>query len=354
MIKKVLVMAAALCALAAAGASAAETQAGYGWQPDRFGLKFYLQPRYQYRLTDAVSGAGEKGDNGFQMRRGRFYFTAQVSPRMKGEIQVEARPEGLQTLDVWANWKPFAGHPGYSVTVGQLKKPFSYQEFVMGSSNLNLIDRPLLNTFLEGSVHVSAYDQGILGTAEWTHGAVPVTANAGVFNGNGQGMKTDDNQGKQGVARIGVTPVDGLTVAVDGSVNRLETAYPGETMAKSYSAWGADAVYQGSELTVIGEVAGGQNDQAVVAGQANPPVPHFLGGYVEAMLAVKGWEPGARIERFDPDVSAADDAQTLLTGQIARSFSPEFRWQVNVVHTAYQASGVKSEDLLVTQWTVRL
>jgi hypothetical protein len=99
---------------------------------------------------------------------------------------------------------------------------------------------------------------------------------------------------------------------------------------------------------------GGDNYDGMMSAPVSD-VPSFLGAYIEAIYrAPSGWEPGLRLERFDPDTDTDDDGRMLVTGQIAKSFSPNFRWQINLIHTEYEAEGADSEDEVVSQWTVRL
>jgi hypothetical protein len=147
-------------------------------------------------------------------------------------------------------------------------------------------------------------------------------------------------------------------------MNRLDVleAASGDTTetGKSFAVWGGDVLFQRGKLQFVGEVLGG-DDYAAVATPAlaqhhvDFEAATFLGVYGEAVyLTASGWQPGARVERFDPNTDADDDGRLLVTGQIAKVFSPNFRWQLNLVHTEYEAEGKDADDALVTQWTVKL
>ena len=60
------------------------------------------------------------------------------------------------------------------------------------------------------------------------------------------------------------------------------------------------------------------------------------------------------MEAFDPDTDTDDDGFIMATGQIAKTLSKNFRWQINVVHTTYSDDSAESETELISQWTVRL
>jgi hypothetical protein len=341
-------------------AGAAPTEQKYGYSPESFEIKFYLQPRYNYM----VSG-DNAGDNAFGVRRARFYLTSAVAPNIKGRLQVSAVPDKVELLDAYLEWTPWmAKYPAFSLTMGSLKKPFSYQEFVMSSSDLNLIDRTYVNGVLEKKLFASSYDLGMMATADLRKHDVPLLLNLGVFNGNGPGNKADGNRGKQIVCRGEVTPVTGLTLGGNAAMNRLDVfeVAGGDTTqsGKGFLVWGGDVLFQHGKLRILGEVIGGDNYEPVVTLAAakkhvNFEAPSFLGLYGEAVyLTANGWQPAARVERFDPNTDVDNDGQLLLTGQIAKVFSPNFRWQVNLVHTEYEAQGKDADDELVTQWTVKL
>ncbi len=335
----------AVSAALAQAAGAAETTQKYGYKPDSFEIKYYVQPRFEAELngdSDVTSS--------FLVRRARVYLTSKISPNIKGRVQVNAVPDKVEALELYFHWTPFLTAPAYSVQVGAFKKPFGYQEFVLSSSNLNLIDRTYTNSFMEKQLDATAYDVGAMGIADLWEYDIPLTIHAGVFNGDGKGEKSDSNSGKQVVARVEGVPVNGLTVGASGEVNRVGP----KDAAETYVLWGGDVRFSKSGLLVAAEAMGGDNYAGVTAAPV-PEVPSFLGAYVEAVYrAPSGWEPGLRAELFDPDTDTDDDGRYLFTGQIARSFSPNFRWQINLVHTEYQATGADSEDELVSQWTVRL
>jgi hypothetical protein len=317
----------------AAPAFAGETAQKFGYKPDEFEFKFYMQPRFAADL----SGDSEV-DNSFRVRRGRVYLTSKVAPNIKA-------------LDVYFDWAfNIDGKKPLTLTLGQFKKPFSYQELIMSSSDLNMIDRTAANSFLEKNLFAASRDQGaMLSTDLWEYDK-PIILQLGVFHGTGLGMKEDDNSGKQIVGRADVTPVAGLSLGANAALNNLGTGKDTE----SFLVWGADAAFTKKGLQVVTEAFGGDNYDGVTLPTMDG-VPTFLAWYGEAIYrAPSGWQPGARVETIDPNTDADDDGFIMLTGQIARAFSSNFRWQVNVVPTEYSDSAAESETELISQWTVRL
>jgi hypothetical protein len=334
--------------LAAQTVWAQETTHKFGYKPDEFEIKFYMQPRWRMDLS-----SDSDNYNSFRVRRGRVYLTSKVAPNIKGRIQIEAKPDNIQALDVYFDWTlPINGKKPLKLTFGQFKKPFSYQELIMSSNNLNLIDRTAANEFLEKELFASSRDQGAMITADlWEYDA-PVTLQAGIFHGTSLGQKEDPNNGKQIVGRADVTPVAGLSLGANAALNRLGM----DDGAESFLVWGADGVYTKNEFQVVTEVFGGDNYADITLPLPDgTDAPSFLAWYAEAIYrAASGWEPAARFEAFDPDTDTDEDGFIELTGQIARSFSKNFRWQVNMVHTMPSDDNLDSETELISQWTVRL
>src|SRR6185503_19388723 len=99
-----------------------------------------------------------------------------------------------------------------------------------------------------------------------------------------------------------------------------------------FDVWGADVVLARNNVQILAELFGGDNTEAITA---EPPffpsaIPIFHAWYAEAIVRHRtGFEPAIRFEYFDPNRDDEDDGRTVWTGQLAYSFSPNFRWQVN-------------------------
>ena len=79
--------------LPASFAFAEGTEQKYGYKPDSFEIKFYMQPRFTADLTE-----DSNRDTSFRVRRGRVYLTSKVTPNIKGRIQAEVKPETVDAL----------------------------------------------------------------------------------------------------------------------------------------------------------------------------------------------------------------------------------------------------------------
>lgn len=338
----------------------AQTQQKYGFTPEAFEIKYYIQPRWAWYsedidLFDTSLGAAE---NAFSVRRSRIYLTSNVSPSIRGRIQFEVRPDRTEALDVYFEFNPKLGETRpLTFTLGQFKKPFSYQEFVMPSNNLNLIERAFVHDFMERRLLISSRDQGLMAGLDLWDKGLPVMVYAGVFNGNGKNVRFDTNSGKQVVGRIEATPLTGVSLAGNATVNYR--GYESDsTNTADYMVWGADLVLARNGFQIVSEVFNGDNTQGLGTSEAQvfpDEVPTFLGWYAEAIYRARGgWEPAVRFEIFDPDQDTEDDGRSILTGQIAYSFSPNFRWQINVAREDFEDETEEDLTAVVSQWTIRL
>jgi hypothetical protein len=356
----ILTLSALATAFAAPLWAAEETEHKYGFNPESFEVKFYIQPRYTF---DGTSGEPLQvdADNWFGVRRARIYLTSQVTPNIKGRIHFGTRPTGFKPLDIYLDWKfmEIAQKRSVSFRVGQFKKPFSYQEFVMSSSKLNMLDRTFNNAFLAAGVHASERDQGAMLTADLREYDIPSQIYLSVFNGNGPGKSVDDNNGKQFVGRADLTPLSGLTVAGDLSINRMGSTSDtlGTDPEDPYGAftalvWGGELVYSREGFQLVSEVFGGDNTERI--NDFRMQVPTFLGWYAEAIYrTTSGWEPGFRYESFDPNTDADNDGRSSYRGVLGWSLSKNFRWQVEYAISDFEADR-ENLKIFISQWTVRL
>jgi len=360
-VRKTLLAVLTLLTLPGALCAQTATVQKYGFSPEAFDIRYFIQPRWAYYsdpydLYDAK--LAPETDNSFSIRRSRIMLISNISPSVLGRVQFDVKPDKIETLDAYFAWNPVMSEKRpLTFTVGQFKKPVSYQEFVMSSSNLNLIDRSFSNDFLEKKLFVAAEDVGAMATADLWELGLPVTVNAGVFNGLLKGAsKYDLNSGKEFAGRIEATPVTGISMGVNGTISQRGYASD-STQTENYNVWGGDVVLARSNFQIVGEIFGGDNTETI---SAEPPflptsVPTFQSWYAEAIYRARsGWEPAVRYESFDPNTDADDDARTILTGQIAKSFSPNFRWQINVARQNFEGSARKDMTAVVSQWTVRL
>jgi len=75
--------------------------------------------------------SGDSADeNGFSIRRARFYLTSAIAPNVKGRLQVNAVPDKVELLDAYLEWTPWkADYPAFSVTLGSFKKMEDAEQF---------------------------------------------------------------------------------------------------------------------------------------------------------------------------------------------------------------------------------
>jgi hypothetical protein len=333
---------------------AAQTAVQLGFKPESFDLRAFLQPRY-----DLAYAGGDATVSTFGVRRGRVIATGSVLPGVKGRLQVNAVPNRIELLDAYLAWTvPIHERRIFTFTAGQFKRSLSFQEFVMSSADLNLIDRPRIDTFLERNLRASAEDLGVMATADLWEVDLPAQVFVGVYNGTGKGQAADTDRGKQIVGRLEAVPLTGFTVGADVSANRVrgEVDTLGTEGTETYVLWGLEGVWSAGHLQVLGELFTGDNYEAIFAGALLPADPGaFLGWYAEGIYrAASGWQPALRVDFLDRDRDAAQDGEWVYTGQVAYAFSPNFRWQANVLVHDFEGPGEDSVTEVVNQLTVRM
>lgn len=322
-----------------------ETEHEFGFNPESFEVKFYMQPRFSVFLE----GSDEDKDSSFRVRRSRIYLTSTVSPNVKGRVQIEARPDKIEALDVYFDWTiPLGERKPLMFRMGQFKKPFTYEQFVLPSADLNMIDRTVIGDLLEENIIASARDLGLMARFRMSEYGVPVTLHAGTFNGNGQGNRIDDNPGKQFVGRAEWQVLSALSLGADVSLNRVGTA----DSSRTNEAWSADVVFEPGGLMLVSEVMSGENP--LVATDIDN-TPRILAWYVEGIYRFSsGWQPGARFEVLDPNDAVDEDGLLQYTGQIAYEWGNNFRFQLNAIYTDFRIDALDDDFRVVNQFTVRL
>jgi hypothetical protein len=319
--------------------------------PDSVAIKVLLQPRFTWNLSGNTEPA-----TSWRVRRSRVGVGVWAAPRLYGAVLIEARPEKTEVLDAYLNAVPFSGVPQLSVRVGQFKRPFSRQEFLVSAGDLNLIDRSSANAFLEGNLRMSSWDLGGMATFNERRGAVPYRVDFAIMNGTGRGFQEDLDSGKQVLLRGAVDPASGLSLGANVSFHRLGV----DDGARTRLVWGMDAAAKGSvrggEVRVLSEIFGGDNYASVLTDPVQPAdVPGFLAWYGQVVVRFdSGWQPGLQVEVIDPDTGVSDTGRIELTVQGAYAWSSALRWQVNLVHVEPNAGNAESEDALISQWTVQL
>ena len=204
----------------------------------------YTQVRYDYK-------DGDGGLSTFQLRRMRMSFDGNISPKLDYKLQLELTSPKI--VDAYFSYKPYNG---LKLRAGQFKVPFSIENTDYGPTKLELIDYPMIISYLVGnSTSADATDKangrdiGVKLYGELFNKVV--SYDLGVFNGAGINCK-DNNKSKDVAARLMIRPVDGLIIS--GSFLWSE----GGADYITRNRWGAGVCYDKGAWVARSEWLGGK------------------------------------------------------------------------------------------------
>jgi phosphate-selective porin OprO/OprP len=180
----------------------------------------------------------------YLIRRARLIADAAITPALSARIQVDVAGGVLQFLDGYADARWI---PGVTLRVGKFTPPVGYERLISTASlpfaeysqTSNLV--PNRDVGLQASGSATRY-------VEWA---------IGIFDGVADGFNNDvdASDGKDGVARLALKPLDGMTIHLAGSYgNRAGTAaapllptYRSEAQAVVYFKYNATAAAVGAQ-----------------------------------------------------------------------------------------------------------
>lgn len=214
--------------------------------------------------------------------------------------------------------------PVLQFVAGLRKTPFSREELTP-ASRLLMIERGMTNDAF-GDYGYLGRDIGLAVEGELPGKRLGYAA--GVFNGNRARLSRDGNNAKQFSERLTARPADWLTLGLSGTQrNDSVTGTP-------VSAYGADFSCVLRRWTVEGEALTGSSE----------PGTRMLGAWVTGACRLGTFEPGVRLERLYPDLSAADNSETELT--LACNWYPHRRVQVKANLVTEMIRGTLGHELI--------
>jgi len=150
----------------------------------------------------------------YLIRRARLITDAAITPGLSARIQVDVAGGLLQFLDGYADARWI---PGVTLRVGKFTPPVGYERLI-STASLPFIE------YAQTSNLVPNRDVGLQASGSATK---YVDWAIGIFDGVADGFNNDvdASDGKDGVARLALKPLDGLTIHLAGSYgNRSGTA----------------------------------------------------------------------------------------------------------------------------------
>lgn len=251
----------------------------------------------------------------FSIHRARVGVTGSITDRIKVNLIGGYAEPPNNTPRLVNAFIDFDIHPLFQVRTGQFLLPFGLE----GPEPIPLnpaIERSMairrLNTFTmfrDIGVQVSGH-QSIFGYA------------VALVNGGGANQ-IEQNEPKDLMGRIGLTPVENLELGVSGHLGKYQTDPSSENRESRYRA-GIDISYRGNPVFMRGEYIIREDEQPA-GGSWKMNGGYLLAGYqfTEELQTI------ARYEYYEPDTSADDDHLNGFTIGASYYFMGNTRISVN-------------------------
>ncbi len=292
----------------------------------------------------------------FRLRRARINLSGEFAENF--DFKIEGDFENSDT-DIFINWHQF---PEAQIKVGQWKAPFGLEQ-ITPDTKLFMIERSLPTVALTPERQIGVQLWGKPFANVWPDQKDLVTYYAGIFNGNGRNVNTNDNNNFMYVGRLELLPWHGkllgqesslklggdvlnsrddtgtniapsgnLKVNADGSLSSF--SLPG---AAERTGWSLDAWLNIGPFDLIGEYLSEDVNGRTVSGVA-PGFADFdpSGWYVQGtyFLIPKKLQAAVRWEELDPDQVASGDGIRSITGGLNYYIHGDaIKLMVNYIHT---------------------
>jgi phosphate-selective porin OprO and OprP len=301
-----------------------------------------------------------------RLRRARVNLTGdfaeQFDFKMEGDFQQSDGTNGGRTdfsaTDIFINWHQF---PAAQIKIGQYKAPFG-REQLTPDTTLYTIERTLPTGAItpERQIGVELWGEPL--TSIWPAQKDLLTYYAGVFNGNGRNINTNDDNYFMYVGRLELMPFNGkifgqpsflklggdilnsrdekgvnisesgnLLVNADGSLSPFNLPSPDER-----TAWSVDAWFEVGPFDLIGEYleehVQGRTVNGVPPAFANFETDGFYvtGGY---FLIPKKLQAVVQWQYLNPGQKGNDGLYSILGGLNYYILGDNLKLMVNYIHT---------------------
>ena len=257
--------------------------------------------------------------NGFTLRRAELYARGRISDAIRYELIFDLNGSGTNLRDGFID---LVGPPYAALRLGQFRIPFGI-ETQQSARNLVFIDRMLVSHLGEQQKILANFvqerDLGVRLAGEPISGPLNVSYALALINGDGLNA-VDANDLKDTVGRVGIR-LAGFQVG--SSVyrgRRRDAAAPFLNRDRTRVGWDAEINPNPLKALLIrGELVSGRDDRTT-----------RRGWYVLAAYRLTDrWEPAARVERWDPDRGAGNDAVTRTTLGLNYHIAGDTRLAVN-------------------------
>jgi len=303
----------------------------------------------------------------FFVRRARLKATyVNESGNMKGVVQYEMGEGSPKLKDGYVDLKV---REGVRVKMGQFKKPFSRWELT-SSTKLPVIERAnkIMGTANKHSTNSVVIKDGLYADRDLgfqLHGKSGKVGYAiGVFNGNGNNKKTDDDNGKTFGARVTAAATDDISIGGAFSnvmIDDYQTIAEGDTVPivsnENFQAVELDFEYgkykvKNDGAWVLAEFLWGKNPQF---SNTDTKFIGFMGAIAYNKLTpnsnlVHSVRPAVRFDFSKRNTDDADSQTILLTPGLDIFFDTNNRLAVNLDVNMPNADGADTEFAIRMQF----
>jgi phosphate-selective porin OprO/OprP len=298
----------------------------------------------------------------FRLRRARVNLTGEFAEQFDFKIEGDfGQSDGLNSnrtafsaTDIFVNWHQF---PEAQIKIGQWKAPFGLEQ-ITPDTKLFMIERSLPTGALTPERQIGVQLWGKPFASVWPEQKDLLTYYAGVFNGNGRNITTNDNNEFMYVGRLELMPISGksfslklggdvlhsrddagtnisqalnLKVNSDGSLSAF--TLPG---ADERTAWSVDAWLNVGRFDLIGEYfsedVDGRAPLHVAPGFADfePSGWYVQGSY---FLIPKLLQAAVRFEDLNPGQMGSDGIHSITGGLNYYIHGDAIKLMVDYIHT---------------------
>src|SRR6266446_368492 len=302
----------------------------------------------------------------FRLRRARINLTGDFAEnfdfKIEGEFEnsdgISSNRTDFSGTDIFVNWHQF---PEANVKVGQWKAPFGLEQITPDTKILT-IERSLPTGALTPERQIGVQVWGKPLTNLWPEQKDFLTYYAGIFNGNGRNIATNDNNNFMYVGRIELLPWQGKVLGQDSTLKlggdilssrddagtnisqalNLKVNADGSLTpftlpsADERTAWSLDAWLNVGPFDLIGEYFQEDVDGRTVAG-VPPRFADFepSGWYVQGsyFLIPKKVQAVVKWEALNPGQFGNDGIHSITGGLNYYIHGDSIKLMINYVHT---------------------
>jgi phosphate-selective porin OprO/OprP len=284
-------------------------------------------------------------NNTFLLHRARLDVKGDINDNWSYEVYTEFAGVNPKLLDAYTTYK-VADYLKF--TAGQFKVPFSLESLI-DDSKLEFIDRSQVVNALAGrSTDVIGNQNGrdigidVNGSFVKTGNHYLFTYTFGVFNGAGYDVTTDNNNHKDIAGRLGINPINNISIGADIYNGQGNYILPGAKAATNNKRDrdGVDVRY----------VIGGLSLQAEYDAGTDATIKRN-GWYGQASYFVlpKKVQLGVKYDTYDPNTIATDVKTQIYTGAASYYFNSWAKFTVNYLYKRESTPAQIQNNILEAQ-----